>query len=231
VKAVNPPPSQWHGSIVGSGVLARGNTDTLTIGVAAAAELRRDNEFVDDRLSLGGGYYFGTTGKGDSTLTTTDNWNAWGKYDRFWTEKWYGYATMKAEHDRIALLNYRLTPGVGVGYQWIEQPDFHFNTEVGVTYVYEDFTTGEQDDFVALRLAYHVDKKLNETVGLFHNLEWLPAFDDPGNYVLTTDAGIRADMTKTLFTEFKIEYKRDSQPAEGSLKNDLKYILGVGWAF
>ena len=68
-------------------------------------------------------------------------------------------------------------------------------------------------------------------MGVFHNLEWLPAFDDPGDYLLNADAGIRADLTKSMFSEFKIEYKRDSEPAPGSLKNDLRYILGVGWTF
>ena len=44
-------------------------------------------------------------------------------------------------------------------------------------------------------------------------------------------AGIRAKMTKTLFAEFKIQYQRDSTPATDSEKNDLRYLLGIGWQF
>jgi hypothetical protein len=34
-----------------------------------------------------------------------------------------------------------------------------------------------------------------------------------------------------MFSEFKIELKRDSTPAEGAQENDLKYVLGIGWSF
>lgn len=187
----------------------------------------------NDRTTLAGGYFFGRQkdqATGDK-ITSTDNWNALGKYDKFLDEKFYVYGMMKAEHDRIAALNYRLSPGVGVGYQLYDLPDFHVNGEAGINYVYEDYTTGDSEEHVAGRLAYHIDKKLNDTVLVFHNLEWLPAFEDPSDYNLTTDAGIRADMTKTMFSEFRVEWKRDSTPAPGADKNDLKYILGIGWKF
>jgi putative salt-induced outer membrane protein YdiY len=231
VKVINPPKKDWTGSVLASGILQRGNTDTLDVGVRADASLRRDSEFQDDRFSLGAAYNFGTTGRGDNTGTTTDNWLAMAKYDKFWTEKLYGYATFKVEHDRIAALNYRLAPGVGIGYQWLESPNANFNTEVGVSYVYEDYDPGDNNDFVALRLAYHYDRKLRDNVKFFHNLEYLPAFEDPGDYLLTTDIGLRVDLTEHFFTEGRVEWKRDSTPAPDTLKNDLRYIIGIGWSF
>lgn len=231
VKVINPPKEEWTGSVLATGALARGNTDKFDLGIRAAASLRRDSPAYDDRLSFAGGYNFGTTGRGDSTTTSTDNWNVLGKYDKFWTEKLYGYITTKVEHDRIAQLNYRLSPGIGLGYQWIESPAMNFNTEAGLTYVYEDYTTGDTNEFLAFRLAYHFDKKLAENVRLFHNFEILPAFQDPGDYIMTTDLGVRMDLTKSFFTEAKVEYQRDSVPAPGSLKNDLRYIVGIGWSF
>lgn len=233
IAKINPPKEQWHGAVAVNGAIARGNTNTDDLGVNFTAGLRRDNPSTNDRFSTGGAYNLGRqrdAGTGDKN-TSTDNWNLFGKYDRFWTEKFYTYAVMKVEHDRIADLNYRLSPGVGIGYQWIEKPEINFNTEAGITYIYEDYTTGDSEDNIALRLAYHFDKRLNEQVKLFHDLEYLPAIEDPGDYLLTTDAGIRANITKTFFTEFKVEWKRDSTPAPGALKNDLRYVLGVGWAF
>jgi hypothetical protein len=38
-------------------------------------------------------------------------------------------------------------------------------------------------------------------------------------------------MTARMFTQFKIEWKYDAEPAPGAEKNDLRYILGVGWQF
>jgi hypothetical protein len=100
-----------------------------------------------------------------------------------------------------------------------------------VSYVYEDFDHDGTNEHVAVRLAGHFDKKLHEKVTIFANGEYLPAFDDPGDYNLNADAGLRATLVKNFFAEFKIEWKRDSTPAPNAEKNDLRYLLGVGWNF
>jgi putative salt-induced outer membrane protein YdiY len=233
IRQFNPPPETWTGSILATGSIARGNTNTDDLGVDVTTVLRRTAMPNNDRITLDGAYNFGrqrdpATG---AKVTSTDNWSAEGKYDRFWTDKLYGYVNLKAEHDRVAALNYRLSPGIGLGYQWVETPDRHFNTEAGFTYVYEDYISAGNDDHVALRLAYHFDQRLNERVSLFHNLEYLPAIEDPGDYNLTADAGVRADLTESFFSELKLEWKRDSTPAPDADKNDLRYILGIGWKF
>ena len=45
------------------------------------------------------------------------------------------------------------------------------------------------------------------------------------------DAGIKASMTERMFAQFKIEWRHDSEPAPDADKNDLRYVLGVGWDF
>lgn len=234
LKDVNPPAQEWTGSVVGNFTLARGNTNRYTTGINAIASLRRDDEKNNDRFTLGGGYNYGESGggpPGGPKTVDTDNWNAGAKYDRFWNEKWYGYAGVRVEHDRVAFLHYRISPGVGVGYQWWERPDSHFNTEAGFSFIHENFDPGDTNNNVAVRLAYHYDRDLSENMTLFHNLEYLPAIDDPGDYLLNTDLGVRADVWKDLFVEAKVEWKRDSTPADNTLKNQLNYLLGLGWKF
>jgi len=207
------------------------STSASDSGVSGNATLRRDDEWHDDRFNLAGAYYYGDQTVNGVHSTSTDNWFAQFKYDKFFNHKWYGYGLVRYDHDRLAFLNYRLSPGVGVGYQWVESPEFNFSTEAGVSYVYEDYSNDGNDDRVALRLAYHVDKKLNDHVSLFHNLEWLPAFNDPSDYNLNADAGVRAKMTDKLFSEFKVQYQRDSTPAPDAEKNDIRFLLGVGYQF
>lgn len=225
------PKQAWTGAVLANGDLARGNTHTTSLGVAADATLRRDDENYNDRFTLGAAYNFGKEKVGGVNATSADNWFAQVKYDKFFTDQFYGYGVFRYDHDRLAFLNYRLAPGVGVGYQWVESADFNFSTEAGVSYVYEDYSNDGTEDRAALRLAYHVDKKMNEQVSLFHNLEWLPGFEDPSDYNLITDAGLRAKITKTMFSEFKVQYLRDNTPAPGAQKNDVRFMLGVGWSF
>jgi putative salt-induced outer membrane protein YdiY len=229
VKTINPKLGRWTGSVVVGGLLNRGNSDTESLNVAVDAQRRGE----DDRLSAAGGYVYSrqTDPATNNSSTAADAWFAAGKYDYFFTEKFYGLVSLRGDHDRIANLTLRLTPSVGVGYQWVEQPDLNFATEAGLAWVFEDYDTGNDDDHVAARLAYHFDKKFNERVAFLHNLEYLPSLEDGADFNLNADAGVRASLTKTMFTEFKFEWRYDATPAPDAHKNDLRYMLGVGWTF
>jgi len=231
VKSINPPAQAWTGAVVVNGAINRGNTNTATAGVSANAVLRRDDVIHNDRFSLSGDYNYGDTGRGGDKTTTTDNADAAGEYNVFFDPKLYAYAELGYNHDRIAQLNERLTPGVGVGYQWIERPTLNFTTEAGANYVYEDFQGGGVDQKEDFRLSYHVDAKLNAKVSVFNDAEYLAAFTDPSDYLLSADVGIRADLLKNFFAQFKVVYKRNDRPASGALKDDLAFLLGVGWLF
>jgi putative salt-induced outer membrane protein YdiY len=231
VKSINPPPEAWTGAVVVNGALARGNTNTATLGASANAVLRRDDPFFNDRFTLGGDYNYGNTGRGSQKTTTTDNADALFKYDRFFTPRFYGYGDIGYNHDRVANLDVRVTPGLGVGYQWLEKPSLNFSTEGGATYVYEDFSNDGNDQKEDFRAAYHLDSQLNPKVKLFHDTEYLAAAADPSDYLLNSDVGIRADLVKNFFAQFKVVYKRNDRPAPDALKDDLAFLLGVGWAF
>ena len=229
VKTINPKYGKWTGSLVVGGLLSRGNSDTESLNVGVDAQRRGEH----DRLSAAGGYVYGRQkdpSTGDDS-TSADSWFAAGKYDYFFSEKFYGLVSLRADHDRIANLNLRLTPSVGVGYQWVEQPDLNFTTEAGLAWVFENYDPGDNDDHVAARLAYHFDKKFDERVAFLHNLEYLPSLEDGADFNVNADAAVRASLTKTMFTEFKFEWRYDATPAPDSHKNDLRYMLGVGWTF
>ena len=229
LKTITPKLGKWTGSVVAGGLLTRGNSHTTSLNLSAAATRRGE----DDRISAIAGYTFASQANdtGGGTSASADAWFAGAKYDRFFTDEFYGYGLARADHDRIADLNLRLSPGVGVGYQWVEQPDFNFLTEVGLSLVYEDYDPGPTDTHLAGRLAYHVDRKFNEQVLGFHNLEYLPSVEDISDFNVNADAGVRASLTKTMFTEFKVEWKYDATPAPDAAKNDLRYLLGLGWSF
>lgn len=229
IKAINPPPVAWHGSVVLGAQISRGNTHTDRY--SAAFDLNRRSE--SDRFTSSGQYSFGRERDNDTgdINTSADNWEVKAKHDHFWTEKWYGFVNVLVGKDRIQDLNLRFIPGVGVGYQWVESPDFNFNTEAGLAWVYEDYETQATKDDISLRLAYHFDKKFNDKVGMFHNLEYLPSIEDIDSFLVKADVGVRADLTQALFIEGKIEWTHNSDPAPGNDKNDTKYTLGVGWRF
>ena len=230
VKSAGGVRRRWTGAVVAGGLVTRGNSNTENLNLSIEASRRGD----DDRISANAGYIYSRQADpdGPGKETTADNWFAAGKYDYFFSEKLYGFAALRVEHDTIADLDLRLTPSVGAGYQWVESADFNFATEAGLAWVYEEYADGGgEDNHFAARLAYHVDKKFNDKVALVHNLEYLPSLEDLSDFNLNTDAGVRVTLTKTMFTELKAEWRHDATPAPDAHENDLRYILGVGWTF
>lgn len=141
-------------------------------------------------------------------------------------------AVRRAERDRIADLDLRLVPSIGLGYQWFEGPTFNLSSEAGLAWIYEDYRHRDSTSHFGARLAYHVDYKPHDVLLLFHNLEWLPSFADPvGDYNLNADAGLRATIVGRLFSEVKVELRHDSTPAPGRDKNDVRYLMAIGYSF
>jgi putative salt-induced outer membrane protein YdiY len=225
-----PPIKRWSGSVIAGAVVTRGNSETENYRVAFDAVRKGER----NTLTLSAAYAFGKTHDrhtGDDD-TTADNWFAQAKLDHSITERLYDYASLRVEQDNVADLDLRVTPGVGIGYRWINRPATHFNTEAGVSWIYEQYDTAGSTEHFAVRLAYHLDHQLNDKVSLVHNLEYLPSVSDPaGDFNVNADAGLRAMLTASMFAEMKVEWKHDSTPAPDAEKNDLRYTLGLGWKF
>lgn len=230
IKEIYSAVPEWHGSFSLNGLFTTGNTETEQIGLLAGLSKRWEH----DRVTFGAAYTYGRQKDPDTgdKITTVDYGRIFGKYDHFFTQKFYGYALAKAEHDGVADLEYRLSPGLGVGYQWFEGPTFNLATEAGLNYVYEKFEDQKANDFLGPRLAYAVDWTPVPVLKLYHSLEYLPSFEDfAGDYLLNIVAGAKVKITKAFFGDFRFEYAYDSTPARGREKADTRLLLGVGWEF
>lgn len=225
VSMINPPKPAWKGAVTVGATRVRGNTESDAVSVGVEASRRGE----DDRISLAAGHHSASE---EASGTTASNWFAKAQYDYYVTEKLYLYGNVRYDRDRIANLDLRLTPGLGLGYQWIERADLNIRTEAGLAYVYERYNDPDETrSDISGRLAYHLDKTFNSHVKGFHNLEYIPSFEDLGVYLINADVGVRAAMTARLSLEVKVQLVYNSEPAADREKEDLRYILGVGWSF
>ena len=224
-----PPIKRWSGAVTATGLATRGNSDSESVRVSVDA-LRKGDK---NPLPLAAAYALGQTKNETTGETTTniDNWFASAKLDYAFNEKWYNYALVRVEQDNVANLDLRVSPGLGIGYRWLNKPDTHLNLEGGVNYVWESYQNDGHNDHVALRFAYHYDKKLNDKVSLVHNVEYVPSVEAIDDFNLNADVGIRAQLTTNMFSEFKAEWRYDSSPAPGADESDFRYTVGVGWKF
>jgi hypothetical protein len=226
---INPTVPAWHGSLALNGLFTGGNSETTQIGLTGTLGKRWEH----DRLMFESVYTYGRQKDPDTgdDATTADYGRILGKYDHFFTKQFFGYALMKAERDGVADLQYRLSPGIGTGYQWFESPTFNLSTEAGITYVYEKFDRQDATDFLGPRLAYAMDGTPVEPLKLYHTFEYLPAFEDFGDYLMNLVAGAKLKIIRGFYGDVRLEWAYDSTPARGREKSDTRFLVAVGWQF
>ena len=237
VAPVPKPPETWHGSVNASFNAARGNTYDNTWGVIANLNRR----FEKDRLNLDFGYHYSENSQsGGHKQKTEDRWEFEAKHDHFWWEKVYNYEDLRYDRDMIQSLEARYRLGLGGGYQWLEKQDalnvgkFTFQQELGVNYIkeeYEDNDDDKKDGYCALRYAHKFawEPKWREGLEFFHNFEVMPEVDEWEKLLVKADAGFTTKLIYDFDLLCKIEWDYNSKPADGRKKDDLRYIVGLGY--
>jgi len=235
--AVNPPPKpkpRWTGSAAAGLSSTHGNTFTESGSVSFDAKRRSEI----DRTTLYGLYLVQRAeeeiaGKKEK-VTTEESFLIGGKYDYFFTKKLFGFINSSFKKDHIADLDRRIIVGTGLGYQWLESEKMNFNTDIGLAELCEKYTSHDlvtKTDEISLQMGYHFDWAINDKFIFLHNLTYYPSLASVSDYFLTADAEIRASITKSMFTNFKVILDYDASPAENVGTTDTKYILGIGWNF
>jgi putative salt-induced outer membrane protein YdiY len=229
IKAINPPPPVWKGSVSGAWTLTSGNTKSQSTQASISLTKREESS----RITLNGDY--GRVTQRDNITrkdnTTEDWWRIGGKYDYFLTKKLYGYVEERYATDKIAKIDQRIISAAGLGYQWIESKGMNFSTDAGLAYISEKYTGDGNNDRLSAQLGYHFDKQLTDTLTFRHDLTYFPSLKRFTDYYLTTSLELRAGLTKSMFANFRTILDYNSQPAAGKDTTDIKYMLGVGWDF
>lgn len=238
LKAIDPTAETWHGEVALAYTGTRGNSE----GDSGSVEAKLNRRWENDRVKLLAGYYYSRTGTGkNDDRTTTDRWEIEGQEDHFWSSAFYTYLNLKYESDRVADLRARYRAGLGGGYQWLDGYEheatgtWNFNQEVGVNWVKEEYDVEIEDEkkngFAALRYAHHLtyNPKWNDQVEIFHNLEYLPEVDQFSKYLIRTDVGISTKIYLDFELLAKIELDYNSKPAAERKKEDVRYIVGLGY--
>jgi len=226
---VNPEPVHWTGTAVAGADIERGNTVKTGANVKLDAVRRSDI----DRITFGA-YYAGeqTAANGSNDQTTTKRQLGGSlQYDYFLTQKLYAYGSTAGEKDTLADLDLRFTAGAGLGYQWFESDTLKWGTELGLSWVSENFTNAPTNDFIAVRLASNLEWVLYPGLTFFQKTRFFPSLEHWEDQLLETTTGLRYKILGNLFGESRVDWKWDRTPAPGKKESDLAFIVGIGYGF
>jgi putative salt-induced outer membrane protein YdiY len=225
VQAINPPAGiRFTGNIVAGGNSASGNTDARGANAATMLQVRADRH----RLTMN------ARGNYNETNDTTDVQNAAGslKYDFFLIEKFYTYAQLLVEHDRLQDLRTRVTVGPGIGYQFIESTRSSLFGEVGVSYVDENYYTPDDQDYYTCRWSVGLEHEIwPNRVKFFHLHEGYARVEEPDNYYIRSQQGFRLPLFDSFYANVQYDVDYKSRPTDENKHTDTRLLFGVGYDF
>jgi len=227
---LNPEPVHWTGSLVAGADIERGNT----IKTGANVDLNAVRRSEDDRITVRAGYAGEQAAPANSNDQETTKRRVYGslQYDLFFTKKVYGWANSTAEKDGVADLDLRFTAGAGLGYQFVETETLKYNLEGGLTWISENYSNDTPArDYVALRFASNLDWVLYPGLTFFQYTKLYPSLESSKDQLVDTATGFRYKIWGNFFGESKMLWIWDSTPAEGKKRQDLAFLLGLGYGF
>lgn len=216
------PPRRWETTAAAGATITSGNSDTVLF----TADVNTLRNWENDRLTAGASGGYGE----DNSQVNNEFLRLFAQYNRALTDRWYAYGRLDFLYDGIADIDYRVALSPGIGYHIIKSDRTTLSAEAGPGYVWEK-VGGEEDDYPTLRFGERFTFKINDRARLWQSLEFVPQVEDFGNYFLSAEAGIEADITKRMSLRVVASNQYRSDPAPGSKENDFRLVAGVGYKF
>ncbi|NHN38087.1 DUF481 domain-containing protein [Pseudomaricurvus alcaniphilus] len=214
---------EYNGAMSVAGVLSRGNKVEDDLDVDAIATFRHGNfrhinEIDYEALSR-------------NDLPALEDYELSYRLDWFFDEKWFWYNALGMGMEESKNIKERYEYGTGLGVQMWENINSALALESGIDFVKERYEQVVSDDkeAAAWRFATRFRHKLPFNMALVHSNEVLYSLEDSGDWELSADVGISLPLGPGLFSEYKIEYDYDNQPAEGTKRDDTKLTIGIGY--
>jgi len=226
IAAINPPAQavQVKGNASAGLIINQGNTDTRSLYLEGEVVARTDT----NRYTTG----VQATRSEDDGDTTADSSRGWIEYDHFLTERWYLASSALFTRDKFQDLRLRSSLAVSSGYQFVETDRASASTELGASYVDEDFYEATDESYPAARWAIDLSRDFADgDLELFHSQEGFLDLDTGDDILLRSKTGIRFNLFKGFIATTQVSFDYDTDPAPGRKKEDWRYLmnLGVEW--
>ena len=213
--------TEWSSRADLSAALSRGNSETDAYNALIESVLKRNKSEHLVTLLL-------SQEEADGISTKEQLEFDYG-YKRFFSEKWFFSGNAEYFEDQLAAIDYRITAGAGVGYQFWDNSSGALSVEAGGSVVIEDLD-GTKEENPAFRWAANYNRFLwSKRLEAFHNHSIL-IIPDRGE-VFDTSTGLRLAINARLDTSLRVDLRHETEPPVGSDKTDVTYSLGVGIKF
>ncbi len=213
--------SDWSTRLDLAAAISTGNSETESFNTVLESKLTRGRSEH--------GLYARISSEESENEKTKDQFDVKYGYKRFFAEKWFGSGNVEYFEDGLKGIDYRVTTGAGVGYQFWDNSFGALSVEAGGNWVFEELF-GEKEDNPAFRWALKFNRHLwSKRAEVFHNHSVL-VIPDRGE-VFDSSTGLRLAINDRVDSNFRVDLQHETDPPDGSEKTDVTYSVGVGVKF
>ena len=220
--------------------LARGNSDTTTVGTGIT--LVRPTR--TDKTSL----YYNNIYTHDGLLdqTTADHTAAGARYDHNVNPKLFAFGTTDFATDALQYLDLRTVAGGGFGWHALAKPKQQFDVLGGLVWTHEHYgvvpanlTTdpitpavpAQTNSFAALDFGEQFTQKLGANSAFTEQAYIFPNLQDTSQYRSTLNAGLSTKIKSFLSWQTTVSDVYVTNPPSGTKNNDFILTTGLGFTF
>ncbi len=230
----------WNGGANLSLALARGNSETTTVGTGVT--LVRPTR--TDKTSI----YLNTlyTHDGVAGTTTANTTNAGVRYDHNLKPKVFAFGTVDFATDALQELDLRSVVGGGLGWHALNSPKQQFDILGGLVWTHESYSTiaanntttpptpavpPETNSFAALDFGEQYNRKLGKTSTFTEQAYIFPDLNDTSQFRFTLNSGLNTRINNILSWQTTLSDVYVTNPPAGTKDNDLIFTTGLGFSF
>lgn len=151
--------------------------------------------------------------------------------DWFFQDKWFWSNALSwgANDDRSIDQFYSV--GSAIGRQFWDSEITSLSAETGLLWISEDLKDQTSDRRLTWSWAADYRRMLGNNMEIFHRHGLLVALTDMSDSELNADFGLKVPVVANLFTELKLEWTYDNQPALGTRSTDSQLTIGVNYSW
>jgi putative salt-induced outer membrane protein len=216
-----PPHPLWTGSVGLSYVATSGNSDTRTLGLAAAFT-RQPTPWGVEITALANRAE--TNGE-----TTAEKWFAELRGTRALDERLGLFAGVADERNRFAGFDTRLVFEAGATWHALLGPEHDLTFDVGVTHTtLEPLAGGNDQSFGALAGLTYL-WKFSSTAAFRERLVAYPSFKDTGDWRMRSETALEAALAASWAVRVGYLFERVNHPQPGFGKDDATTTVSLVW--
>ncbi len=217
----------WGGSISAGYNVASGNTENDQL--SAGFSLYRNRIHIDE-IALKGDIFYSTSNE----EADAQKLHGLARYAFSFGEnkKWYNFYKIEIDHDRFANISYRLVPGVGAGYWFLDLPETKIMAEIALGLERTDYrdSTGNSSEMILIPRVFF-EKKLFINSKLAQDITLYPSLKDTGEFRLRSETVFTNPITDKLSLNFSLINDYDSDPPNDTENHDLRFISSLAYGF